>query len=101
MFPVEYTASKNNVNIHDSYKVSKHDFEDALDFVKYDAEDSTDVFKNRSYFSMKMEWTAHNFLYMINYERERTGSVDLNYPQKWYITAAYVVSGLCTWLFIK
>lgn len=44
---------------------------------------------HRSMRSMINEWIAHNNAYKLNYKPERTGSVDLNYPQKWYVKIIY------------
>ena len=46
-------------------------------------------FNNRSIKSMVNEWVSHNNLYQLGYKVEQTGSVDLNYPQPWYVKLAY------------
>ena len=59
---------------------------------------ATTVFK-RSFFSLKMEWIAHNFLYNIHYKREQTASVDLDNPcdhPEWL----YCVCGILVWIFV-
>lgn len=55
----------------------------------------------RSDFSLSMEWASHNFAYKLGIARKRTASVDLNYPQKWYVKALYTIVGLLGWIFIK
>jgi hypothetical protein len=45
--------------------------------------------EERSLFSMINEWRVHNLLYSLGIKRNRTRSVDLNIPQKWYIKVAY------------
>ena len=95
----EYQAVVGNIHILDSYKVSKHDFKEVIEKI---AEDNPLclVQKNRSMFSLKMEWATHNFLYKIGFEPDRTRDVDLNWPMKWWIQLAYEICGVLTWLFI-
>ena len=45
----------------------------------------------RSVSSMIKEWRVHNLLYSLNIQRDRTGSVDLNTGQPWYVRAAYSI----------
>ena len=96
----EYQAVVGNIHILDSYKVSKHDFGTILRKISEDNPLCL-VPKNRSIFSLKMEWTAHNFLYRINVERDRTRDVDLNWPMSWLVELIYKVFGVLVWLFIK
>ena len=95
-----------NIHIEDSYKISKWDFDCTLRDIHWEAlrggyESKLIVFYNRSYFSLKMEWTVHNALYNLGIERERTKDVDLNYPQKLWEKILYPIGGILTWLFIK
>lgn len=93
-----YRATPDCVTIYDSYEVHKWQMRRALKGIR-DAEPECRVFEHRSLFSMKMEWIAHNFLYLIGYERERTKDVDLDYPcdhPEW----EYIIAGLLTWLFV-
>lgn len=53
----------------------------------------------RSFFSLKMEWICHNFLYGIGYKRNQTKDVDLDNPPdrpEWQ----YIVCGLLVWIFV-
>lgn len=43
----------------------------------------------RSKKSMIREWKAHNLLYKLGIEKDRTRNVDLNINQKWYVNWAY------------
>lgn len=100
MIDIQYTATKNNVHIVDSYKCKKRDFGDILTGIEADSKDVTDVFKNRSMGSLKREWVAHNFCHSIGFKPERTASIDLNFPQKWYIRTMYFVAGVLAWVFV-
>ena len=47
------------------------------------------------------EWACHNAAYSLGIRRGKTKDVDLDYPQKWYVRAAYWVIGSIVWLFIR
>lgn len=95
----EYTVTDSNVHIVDSYQVSKHDMEKTLTEIRNNNPGSR-VWK-RPMASMKAEWRCHNFLYALGIARERTGSADLNYPLKWFISAAYYIGGALVYPFIR
>lgn len=97
---VEYHVTDNNISIKDSYKVSKHDFRTVLNQINDDYP-TNNVINNRSFKSMIKEWSAHNFLYMLGLWRNRTKTVDLNYPQKFKEKIVYFIFGWFCWLFIK
>ena len=92
------TISENNIHIEDSYKVrSRRRIKEIL----YDLRtylDWKDIINTpadfRSDRSFMREWITHNNLYVLHFERERTKSVDLNYPQKWYVKIAYFLGSL-------
>lgn len=85
--------TKNNVHIRDSYKVtSKAQMKEILYAIQYKHPDCN-TFK-RSYNSLIAEWRAHNRLYRLGIEKDRTRSVDLNYPLKWYVELAYRILGI-------
>lgn len=91
------------LTIYDSYRVSKHDFDDVLSWIEYqeDRDRGWMIFDDESRIMMKMEWTVHNFLYNIGIERERTKDCDFDYPKKWYYLVGYAIGGVVCWLFIK
>lgn len=91
-----------NVHIPDGFLIGKRDFDYILD-IRASRADKHEfmVFEKRSRFSLKMEWAVHNFLYKLGIAKVRTKDVDLDWPQKWYVTAAYIVGGMLSWLFIK
>lgn len=96
---VEFSVSTNNVQILNSYKVPKKYFKRILNEIKSRYSDNN-VFKNRKIQSMMFEWATHNFCYKINYQRQRTKDVDLNYPQNKMTNIAYNVIGCLVWLFV-
>lgn len=98
MFGIDYTVTPNCVHITDSYKVRKWNMRKLLLDIRAKHEQETTVFQ-RSIFSLKMEWIAHNFLYEIGYKRSQTKDVDLDNPcdkPEWL----YIVCGLLTWIFV-
>ena len=97
---MQYYVTPNNIHIYDSWIYSKHGFQSRLELIHRDHPECK-VFDHRCYWSMKMEWATHNFLYNIGYKPERTGDVDLNWPQKWYMFLAYAITGPVAWLFIR
>ena len=46
-------------------------------------------FDNRTIESMVNEWVSHNNCYKLGIAPDRTTSVDLNYPQPWYMPFVY------------
>ena len=88
-----YEVSLNNVHVQDSYKItSKSEMIEILYAIQY-KHPECNTFK-RSYKSLIAEWRAHNRLYKWGYKKQRTGSVDLNYPLKWYVELAYRILGI-------
>lgn len=86
-------VSKNNIHIEDSYLITRRgEMYAVLDHLKFSYPDSN-VWK-RSFFHMSCEWKAHNRMYRLGLYRSHTKSVDLNYPQKWYMKAIYFILGL-------
>lgn len=67
-----------NMIILDSYRIKtlKEQKEILKCLLEYEALYPTDW--DRSLYSMELEWTIHNILYDLDYEKERTKSVDLN-----------------------
>ena len=98
---MEYSVSKTNLHIEDSYEVPKRYMRRTLREIREECRRKgidTDVFK-RSVFSLKMEWICHNFLYYAGIERERTKDTDLDNPcdrPEWQ----YIVCGILVWLFV-
>lgn len=87
------TVTSNNIHIKDSYDIKKRsEMKEILYAIQYKKPDCN-VFK-RSYNSMISEWKTHNRLYRLGYKKDRTGSVDLNNPLKWYVELAYKILGI-------
>lgn len=96
-----YILTLHNLHIKNSYATRKWKMRPYLEAVKKwaDLHKVETVVFERSFFSLKMEWIAHNFLYEIGYERERTKDCDLDNPcdrPEWL----YIVCGLAVWLFV-
>lgn len=67
-----------NVHIVTSFQITdRKGKEEVIDYILKVAKDYGLEYK-RSKKSWIREWSAHNTLYQWNYQRERTGSVDLN-----------------------
>lgn len=97
--PTNYKVTENNVHIEDSWRVGKRDFQFWIDYIREHCPNSQ-VWERKD-LSLKNEWRTHNFLYALHIQRARTGSVDMNYPLKWYVCAAYNIIGPVAWLFIR
>lgn len=67
-----------NASILSSYRITdENDRNDILNVLKlYDDINNTEW--DRTMESMRVEWNIHNFLYDMDYERERTMNVDLD-----------------------
>lgn len=94
-----YTIYDNNINIIDSQFVRKRYFKSTLEWIN-EKHPKSEVWK-RSIKSLKREWLCHNFLWSYGIARERVKDIDLNYPQKWYISALYWVGGFIVWSFVN
>lgn len=96
---LEVTMTTSNIHIKDSYKVvCPWDMRTVLDnireYVQMSGIKMDCPLYHRSNWSMKREWITHNNLYDLGYKRERTGSVDLNYPQKWWVKVLYFLGSI-------
>ena len=88
------------IQILDSYKLSKKDIKLIVDRLMQDYVENT-VIKNRSRYSILSEIYVHNFCYNLNICRERTCSVDINYPINKYAELVYKILGPLCWIFLK
>ena len=98
---MKYTVSKNNIHIVDSYLISKNEFDNELKKIEDLYVGKTDVFKCRTYKSLKKEWAVHNLCYNLHLFRSHTKDVDLNYPQIWYEPFLYNIFGGISLLLIS
>ena len=95
----EFSVSENNIHLESSFRVPKEDFERELKAIREQYPDSQ--VWNRSTESLKREWATHNAFQAMGIFRSRTGHMDLNWPQPWYVRAGYAILGRVVWLFIK
>lgn len=96
---IEYKLTRNNLHIVDGFRTRKWNMSKELRAIKEKTPSGFTIVFQRSMFSLKMEWIAHNFLYNVGYKREQVGNVDLDNPcdrPEWL----YIVCGLLTWIFV-
>ena len=93
------TVSANNIHLESSFKVRKEDFERELEAIREQHPDS--LVWNRSIDSLKREWATHNAFHAMGIFRDRTGHMDLNWPQPWFVRLGYALIGSIVWPFIK
>lgn len=88
---IKATLSSNNTHIEDSYKIkSIDDMQNILWELQLRVSNRMAINK-RGIWSMTHEWRAHNLLYSLGIQRDRTKSVDLDINQPWYIRLAYPI----------
>lgn len=92
-YEIQYTLSKGNVHIVDSYKIKKKaDMNGIVKAIRTEAKKQGFTYK-RSNSSWVTEWRAHNYMYECGTERSRTGSVDLNENEsKWKLLSYALMS---------
>lgn len=82
-----------NIHIPNSFEITKRkEMKKILLQVKFEHPEC-EVFK-RKLWSLCSEWKAHNRLYKLGIEPDRTKSVDLNYPIKWWVNIFYNIFGI-------
>lgn len=88
-----------NIHISNSYQFNSKEMNKILDYIM-----SKDYFKmlttagfSRSKKSMLREWKAHNLLYNLGYEKERTGSIDLDQNESFSRRIGYFILSLFYW----
>lgn len=80
-----YRVTKYNIHLQDSYEITrKNAMRNFLYNIREDYEDECKVLQNRTDDSLVNEWVGHNNLYKLHLFRDRTASVDLQVPVKWY-----------------
>lgn len=91
-------VSTNNIHIEDSYTVvNPVDMRIFLNDIKKYIDINLDIdtpFSHRTIKSMIHEWITHNNCYKLNLWPDRTKSIDINYPQKWYVRLLYFFGSL-------
>ena len=90
--------STNNIHIEDSYTVvNPVDMRIVLNDIKNYINNNLDIdtpFNHRTIKSTMHEWITHNNCYKLSLWPDRTKSVDINFPQKWYIRLLYFFGSL-------
>ena len=95
----KYSVSENNIHLDSSYQVRKDDFESELNALREQHPESQ--VWNRSIESLKREWATHNAFHAMGIFPNRTGHMDLNWPQPWFVRLGYAIFGRIAWPFIK
>ena len=90
---IEITISEYNVHIENSYLI-RNPFKMNKLLKDYRSTSVSKVFDNRSNYSLIREWVSHNNAYMLHFKRDRYCSVDLNYPQRWWVKCIYFICSL-------
>lgn len=94
---MEISVSPNNIHINDSYKIkSKRDMLSVINKIRSTYQ--SDVL-NRTDKSLLNEWAAHNLCYNFHLFRSHTKDVDLDCPQKKYLSVCYNIVGFIYFLF--
>lgn len=82
-----------NIHIYDSYKVkNRSEMYSCIRFLRSCCDNY--VLSNRSDCSLVNEWVGHNNLYSLGLYEDRTRSVDLDYPSKWYMGVIWFLSSI-------
>ena len=92
--------SDSDIQIVDSYKLSKKDIKILIDNLIHDYPENN-VIKHRTRYSILSEIYVHNFCYKLNLYRDRTCSADVNYPINKYAELVYKILGPLCWIFLK
>lgn len=97
---MEIRVSENNIQIVNSYEVSKKRFDAIIDRLQRNLPQHK-VIVNRSRSSIKKEWTSHNLLYKLGIARSRTRDLDINYPLTFVEEVFYSIVGTLGSVFIS
>ena len=93
-YTIEYTLSKKNIHIVNSYKIRKKaDMTGIVTAIRKEALKKGYKYK-RTNSSWVTEWRAHNYMYDKGQQRSRTGSVDLNEDESKVKLLTYKVQSL-------
>lgn len=90
--PKDVTFTTGNVHIPNSYRYSRKEVAAFLDDAK-PKHPSCLPLQKRGRASLLREWAAHKLAYLVDFKRERVASVDLNYPQRWWVKLLYFFVG--------
>lgn len=88
-YEVSFNVTKNNVQIVNSYKITKKtDMNAIVTLIRAEAKKLGFAYK-RSNSSWVTEWRAHNYMYDHGIDRARTASVDLSEKESRLVLASY------------
>lgn len=88
-YEISFTATKNNVKIVNSYKITKKaDMDAIVKLIRAEAKKLGFTY-SRSNSSWVTEWRAHNYMYDHGIDRARTASVDLSEKESKLKLASY------------
>ena len=94
MAEISYSLSKENVHIHDSYKIrNRETMHTTLENIRREAALQGYQY-HRSNQSWVIEWRAHNYLYDKGIQQARTAEVDLNENEPLWRRACYCILSL-------
>lgn len=82
-----YTATSNNIHIHNSYLVVDDDIKRVC--INELLEKEKELCKHRTAKSLFYEWKTHNIFHQHGWWVERTADVDFEFHQKWHYKVAY------------
>lgn len=94
IYGLNITVSENNIHIENSYMIEERNLmKDILTELYIQLKEShitmDTPFNHRTIPSMINEWVSHNNYYKLGLWKDRVMSVDLNYPQPWYMPFIY------------
>ena len=93
-------VTTNNICVVGSSYLTRGQFDDVLKELRRDHADDNEVLPHRCDWSLRYEWAVHKACYRLGIARARTVSVDLDWPQPWYMAVAYIVIGLFVYPFV-
>jgi len=92
---LEIIADNKNIHIKNSYLVTdENEMLKMLLEIRNEAKLHRNTNYKRSIISWIKEWKAHNLLYNLGYQKERTGSVDLDESESAFRLIVYTVLSL-------
>lgn len=90
--PIQYSISDQFLTIHESHKVrSVTGMKEVLERVRRENIGKDYPILRRTDRDIIDEWKVHNLFYNLHVFRLHTGTVDLEYPQRWWFRIGYRV----------
>lgn len=90
IYKVTFTAD--NIHVENSFKCEK--FKNIENIInQFRSDQNASKYMKRTNKSYAYEWAAHNLFYNLGLFKDRTAHVDLEYPQKWYMSIGYYIFG--------